>query len=89
MTGCSFVHHRVRHLPLLPPGPRTASASAAVAGSSVTPRRHAGRVRPAALRRPLHIPRPADVSDEEVLMLADILPTAYEVGVLNGRVQPG
>jgi alcohol dehydrogenase len=27
--------------------------------------------------------------DEEILMLADILPTAYEVGVLNGRVQPG
>ncbi len=22
-------------------------------------------------------------------MLADILPTSYEVGVLNGRVQPG
>src|SRR6478752_1148033 len=32
---------------------------------------------------------PDGVSDEAVLMLADILPTAYEVGVLNGRVQPG
>ena len=32
---------------------------------------------------------PAGVSDEEILMLADILPTAYEVGVLNGHVQPG
>jgi alcohol dehydrogenase len=32
---------------------------------------------------------PADLSDEQVLFLADILPTAYEVGVLNGRVQPG
>ena len=32
---------------------------------------------------------PEGVSDEEILMLADILPTAYEVGVLNGRVQPG
>jgi len=32
---------------------------------------------------------PAGVSDEQVLMLADILPTGYEVGVLNGRVQPG
>lgn len=31
---------------------------------------------------------PATASDEEVLMLADILPTGYEVGVLNGRVQP-
>ena len=27
--------------------------------------------------------------DEQVLFLADILPTAYEVGVLNGRVEPG
>jgi alcohol dehydrogenase len=34
-------------------------------------------------------PVPTGVSDEELLMLADILPTAYEVGVLNGRVQPG
>ena len=32
---------------------------------------------------------PANVSDEDVLMLADILPTGYEVGVLNGRVKPG
>lgn len=32
---------------------------------------------------------PAGVSDEEILMLADILPTSYEVGVLNGRVTPG
>ena len=34
-------------------------------------------------------PVPAGVSDEELLMLADILPTGYEVGVLNGRVRPG
>jgi alcohol dehydrogenase len=34
-------------------------------------------------------PLPAGASDEEVLMLADILPTAYEVGVINGCVQPG
>src|ERR1700682_3057331 len=32
-------------------------------------------------------PAPAGVSDEELLMLADILPTGYEVGVLNGKVQ--
>jgi alcohol dehydrogenase len=32
---------------------------------------------------------PQGTSDEEILMLADILPTAYEVGVLNGHVQPG
>jgi alcohol dehydrogenase len=34
-------------------------------------------------------PVPEGVSDEELLMLADILPTGYEVGVLNGRVGPG
>jgi len=32
---------------------------------------------------------PAGVADEELLMLADILPTGYEVGVLNGKVEPG
>ena len=32
---------------------------------------------------------PTGVSDESVLMLADIGPTGYEVGVLNGGVQPG
>lgn len=34
-------------------------------------------------------PAPSGVSDEELLMLADILPTGYEVGVLNGQVHPG
>jgi alcohol dehydrogenase len=34
-------------------------------------------------------PAPAGVSDDELLMLADILPTGYEVGILNGRVAPG
>jgi alcohol dehydrogenase len=34
-------------------------------------------------------PVPPGVSDEEFLMLADILPTGYEVGVLNGTVSPG
>lgn len=32
---------------------------------------------------------PAEVTDEQGLLLADILPTAYEVGVRNGRVSPG
>jgi alcohol dehydrogenase len=32
---------------------------------------------------------PDGLSDEQVLFLADILPTAYEVGVLNGSVRPG
>jgi alcohol dehydrogenase len=34
-------------------------------------------------------PVPPGVADEEFLMLADILPTGYEVGVLNGGVAPG
>ena len=32
---------------------------------------------------------PAGLTDEQVLFLADILPTSYEVGVLNGMVSPG
>jgi len=32
---------------------------------------------------------PEGVTDEQVLFLADILPTGYEVGVRNGRVKPG
>jgi alcohol dehydrogenase len=34
-------------------------------------------------------PVPEELTDEQVLFLADILPTAYEVGVLAGRVEPG
>ena len=34
-------------------------------------------------------PSPDEVADEAVLMLADIGPTGYEVGVLNGAVRPG
>lgn len=32
---------------------------------------------------------PPELSDEQVLFLADILPTSFEVGVLNGTVAPG
>jgi len=32
---------------------------------------------------------PAGLTDEEALMLADVLPTGYEVGVLAGGVRPG
>jgi len=32
---------------------------------------------------------PDGASDEAILMLADILPTGYEVGILNGEVKPG
>ena len=32
---------------------------------------------------------PEGLSDEQVLFLADILPTGFEIGVLNGAVEPG
>lgn len=32
---------------------------------------------------------PESLKDEDVLFLTDILPTAYECGVLNGQVRPG
>ncbi|CDL79361.1 zinc-dependent alcohol dehydrogenase family protein [Xenorhabdus cabanillasii] len=32
---------------------------------------------------------PDDVDEEAALMLSDILPTGFEIGVINGRVQPG
>jgi alcohol dehydrogenase len=32
---------------------------------------------------------PGAVDSKDAVLLADIFPTAYEVGVLNGRVQPG
>lgn len=32
---------------------------------------------------------PDELPDEQAVYLADILPTGYEVGVLNGHVQPG
>ncbi|MCW2876396.1 MAG: alcohol dehydrogenase [Sphaerisporangium sp.] len=34
-------------------------------------------------------PLPAGISDEHALLVTDILPTAYEVGVRNGHVEPG
>ncbi len=32
---------------------------------------------------------PEGISDEQVLFLSDILPTGFEIGVLNGMVKPG
>lgn len=34
-------------------------------------------------------PLPAGVDEEALVMLSDILPTGFECGVLNGKVQPG
>jgi alcohol dehydrogenase len=48
----------------------------------------AERVRVPFADHSLHV-LPGNVTDEAALMLADILPTSYEVGVLAGRVSPG
>lgn len=32
---------------------------------------------------------PKDMDDESALMLSDILPTGFEIGVLNGKIKPG
>lgn len=34
-------------------------------------------------------PLPAGADEEAIVMLSDILPTAFECGVLNGKIQPG
>jgi alcohol dehydrogenase len=34
-------------------------------------------------------PLPGAIAGEDAVLLADIFPTAYEVGVMNGRVRPG
>src|SRR5262245_17509073 len=34
-------------------------------------------------------PAPSQIEDEALVMLSDILPTAFECGVLNGQVKPG
>ena len=34
-------------------------------------------------------PVPAGADEDALVMLSDILPTGYEIGVLNGRVKPG
>ena len=52
-------------------------------------RRSPGRVRAVPFADTSVYKVPDGLSDEQVLFLADILPTAYEVGVLNGRVEPG
>ena len=68
----------------------TASARRRRLGPRPPDRRHPGRVRPRAVRRPRRCTTlPRRLTDEQALLLADILPTAYEVGVLNGQVAPG
>ena len=76
-------------VPLLPGG-QLGQCLGAVAGSSAT-RSTAPRPNSCGSRSPTRplTSRAAGVTDEQLLMLADILPTGYEVGVLNGQVRPG
>ena len=64
----------------------TGSASAAAAGSSATRSTVSRRSSHASRSRTRRCTGPEEVNDEDVLFLADIFPTAYEVGVLNGGV---
>ena len=76
-------------MPLLPHAERTGSASKV--GGWVLGHLIDG-TQAEYVRVPFADPRctrfPTTVSDQAALMLADIVPTAYEVGVLNGRVSP-
>ena len=64
--------------------PVAAAGSSAI--SSTAPRPNTCVCRSPTPRR---TPCPRASTDEQVLMVADILPTGYEVGVLNGHVAPG
>ena len=87
--GPRLVHLRLRALPLLPRGPlRPVPRRRRLDPRHLIDGTQAEFVRvPFADTSTYQVPDGA--SDEEILMLADILPTGYEVGVLNGRVQPG
>src|SRR6266536_3088911 len=88
-SGAALVHFRLRPLPLLPR--RSVRPVPGRGRLDLRPpdRRGPGRVRPGAVRGHLDLQGSEGLSDEQVLYLADILATGYEVGVLNGRVQPG
>ena len=88
--GARVVHLGLRHGVASAGRADSASASAVVAGSSATTST-GPRQRRCGCRSPTPRPTrsPPGSSDEEFLMLADILPTGYEVGVLNGGVSPG
>ena len=85
-----LVHHRVRSVPLLP---RRATANALGGGGWILGHLIDG-TQAEYVRMPFadtsRVPAAGRASPtNSALMLADILPTAYEVGVLNGHVAPG
>ena len=87
--GARLVHLRLRPLPLLPAGDvrPVPGGGGWILGHMIDGvQAEYARVPFADTSRTRF---PTGVTDEHVLMLADILPTGYEVGVLNGKVQPG
>ena len=84
-----LVHHVVRPLPVLQGAPLRPVHRRRRLDLRPPDQRPPGRVRARAVRRHVRLQDPGELDDEQVLFLADILPTAYEVGVLNGRVEPG
>ena len=85
----AVVRERLRALPLLQGGPLRPVPRRRRLDLRAHDRRAPGRVRARAVRGQLRLQGARELSDEQVLFLADILPTAYEVGVLNGMVTPG
>ena len=82
---------RVRELPVLPDGPRYGQC---LGGGGWILGHKIDGTQAEYVRVPFAdtstYPLPAGASDEDILMLADILPTGHEVGVLTGsRVRPG
>ena len=93
--GDHLLHQLVRLVLLLPPGPATRTAwptraPPASAGSSAT---SSTAPRPSSCGCPFAdnslYKLPEGVSDEAAVMLSDILPTGFEIGVRYGRVKPG
>ena len=84
------VHHGVRRVPVLPRRPLRPVPRRRRLDPRPPDRRHAGRVRARPVRRHLDVPDSRRACPtRRSLMVADILPTGYEVGVLNGKVAPG
>ena len=83
-----LLHHLVRPLPLLQGGPLRPLHRRRRLDLRPPDRRAPGGVRAGAVRRHVRLQGAGRADDEQVLFLADILPTAYEVGVLNGGVGP-
>ena len=87
-SRAGVLHGRMRYLPLLSRGQVWAVHARRRLGTGAHHRRCPGRVRACPYGDLSLRQIPSDVSDEAAVLLADILPTSYEVGVLAGQVNP-